>query len=504
MPSRRSAALATALSIILVVLVVSSANVAVVDSEPDIRCAYVLLQEGQLHLWAGNNPEQALNNFERIINDYPASKDVPTARLRKMIVLEKLGRAEEALKCGAEMITDYPGQTIAAWAQAQAGHVYMVMGDKASAERELLKVEQQYGKLPDKGPLDQSRRDLGRIYLAAKKAAEDAAVQQPLIDGPSSDPPTATADDVASEPSDGDPAVETLEEVAEVDQPIDPRVEAHKTACMAAACASDGDLATALTLYNELKATYPEAAEYIVWVAYEIASKLEEQGPVKSKEEHLRLLELLRTPETLVPQDSFHVIKSALLYYRYCTINGIYSGGEFYRRHDIAAEALERVATSYPDNSLMPEVLGRLASCYQSLSQYDRALEAFNRIISEYPHQERWFVEALASAASIYQRKSDQQKAVDYLERLIASTRDLVMVRCAMDELEKIYTQSGNGERAYEILIEHVQLLEWSLTDPGVYFEQSLRNRWEADLTGLKVRLAQWASSDSDDYNLDM
>lgn len=113
-------------------------------------------------------------------------------------------------------------------------------------------------------------------------------------------------------------------------------------------------------------------------------------------------------------------------------------------------------------------------------------------------------MEALASAASIYQRKSDQQKAVDYLERLIASTRDLVMVRCAMDELEKIYTQSGNGERAYEILIEHVQLLEWSLTDPGVYFEQSLRNRWEADLTGLKVRLAQWASSDSDDYNLDM
>ena len=73
-------------------------------------------------LWYGDGDwSQALDYFQRLMNDFPDSEYIPSALLKGRSCLLELDRSEEAWQMGGELIERYPDSTEAALLKEETG-----------------------------------------------------------------------------------------------------------------------------------------------------------------------------------------------------------------------------------------------------------------------------------------------------------------------------------------------------------------------------------------------
>jgi len=140
--------------------------------------------------------------------------------------------------------------------------------------------------------------------------------------------------------------------------------------------------------------------------------------------------------------------------------------------HD-AINALEEIYEKYPKHPRTPQALTAIAQIRVSRFEHDLALDAYRRLITNYPDSEL-VPEAYRQIITLYCMKNDMKGAEKAMDEMLATFKDNPITLQTLGSLAHKYEEQKNKKRA----IEYYQKIEKIYENPNIALAVKSRTRF--------------------------
>ncbi len=373
--------------------------------------------------WIKFNQKQytdAINNYSYLIDAYPQSGLVPRAYYAIGDAYYNQGSFEQAISFYKKVVELYPSSSLAPEALKSMQYCYSALGK----EDEAIAIAEQYIQSNPNSPyIEEFAFKKGEMFYSGQKY-KDAVIEYEkfLADHPSSEK---------------DPEAlywmgKSYQNMNEKDKAID--------------------------VFNGLFKKYPKS-EFAPQGLLEIATIMEERTFLQSADSVYVIIDKNYDSTDYAAQATFQrasiaaqlndTLRSIDLYKAVSRefpttpygLNARYKIAMYYRSNsmnDSARKEFEILSSISQDNDLAAESLYRIGELWMRDTAWDKAIETFLIVKDKYPNVEVWFPLSLLNLGEAYEKKGENDLAIDIYKALTAINPDDDYGRTARNRLKNL------------------------------------------------------------------
>jgi TolA-binding protein len=118
--------------------------------------------------------------------------------------------------------------------------------------------------------------------------------------------------------------------------------------------------------------------------------------------------------------------------------------------------ALESLVNDYPNSRYTDEALFQLGDTYFELDKYDKAIQAFRRIVTDFKGKSSLYNQALLKLGLISVNQGSSRTAIDYYKQVFSGNPEPEECKQALDALREIYVKDLGDPEGYNRFVETV------------------------------------------------